>query len=375
MRNQVFPVSHRFWVAVSATVLGTALTACMEPQPTPDLPERPSTAFRMTEVVGGLDAPWSVAPLEGGALITEKSGTLLRLGANGSLAEVSGLPGDIYYVDDPQSQAGLFDVVATPNSDRVYISYAYGTPDANGTALMRARLSGNGLREVEVMFRSTPKATNAHYGGKIVVPPDGMPLLTTGDAFVLREAAQDSANTLGKIVRVGESGAEIHSLGHRNPQGLAVDRATGEVWQHEHGPRGGDELNLIQAGGNYGWPIVTAGVDYNGMRISPFETSAEAGGGFTDPVHGWTPSIAASGLAIYRGDLFPDWQGDALVGALAGESLRRLDMENGEVVGEEILLSDLEARIRDVREAPDGSVWVLTNEGEGQSRLLSFAPL
>ena len=299
MRNQV----------VMGLLSSGIVAGCMEPQVPPELPARASSAFAMTELAAGLDAPWSVAPLEdGGALITEKSGRLLRLRAGGTRVEIGGLPDDIHYLADPQSQAGLFDVVPAPDfaeTGTLYISYAYGTAEANGTALVRARLQGERLEGIETLFRSTPKGTNAHYGAKVVVMPDGAVVMSTGDAFVLREAAQGLDNTLGKIVRVTDAGADVHSLGHRNPQGLALDRETGTLWEHEHGPRGGDELNRIEAGSNYGWPIVTEGVDYNGMRISPFETSAEAGGGFTDPVHGWTPSIAASGLAIYRGELFP----------------------------------------------------------------------
>ena len=378
-----------------ALALGSALTllsvsACMEPQPAPTLPERPSTEFRVDTLAEGLDKPWSVAPLpDGGALITEKPGTVKRLSPDGGLTTLTGGPTP-YYVDDPQSQAGLFDVVLAPDfeaSNRIFLSSAVGTPEDNATALFAATLREDRIIGLTEIFRATSKDTNAHYGAKIVAHPDGTVFLTTGDAFTLREEAQSADSTLGKVVRVGADGAipsdnpelgdgtgptAVWSLGHRNVQGLALDPATGELWEHEHGPRGGDELNLIAVGANYGWPIVTAGTDYNGLRISPFETSAEAGGGFTDPVHGWTPSIAASGLVIYRGDLFPEWQGDALVGALAGRSLRRIDLEDGASVGEEKLLADLDARIRDVREAPDGSVWILTNEDN--SRLLRLAP-
>ena len=362
-------------LGVSAAVLA----GCMEPQPAPEIAERPSTDFSVTELAGGLDAPWSVAPLPGGgALVTEKAGRLLRVDG-GALSEIGPLPGDLYYTEVANSQAGLFDIVLGEDFEetgRVWLSYAYGTAEANGTALATARLVGDRLEGLETVFRADSKDTNAHYGAKVVALGDGTIAMSTGDGFVYREAAQDMASTLGKIVRVrvdgapagSAAGSAVWSLGHRNVQGLAVDRATGVLWEHEHGPRGGDELNRIEPGANYGWPVVTTGVDYNGMRISPFETAD----GFEPYVHQWTPSVAPSGLAIYRGELFPDWQGDALVGALAGKSLRRVDLEDGVAVGEEKLLGDLGARIRDVREAPDGSVWVLTNEES--SRLLRVAP-
>ena len=375
----------RFTTTLATTLTAAlALAACMEPQVAPDLSARASSAFQVTELAGGLDAPWSVAPLAGGgALVTEKRGRLLRIGADGAKTEITGLPTNLHYVDDPQSQAGLFDVVPASDfadSGTLFISHAFGTPDSNGTALVRAQLVGDRLEGVQTLFESSLKSTNAHYGAKIVELPGGDLLLSTGDAFVLREEAQNSASTHGKVVRVDSETGEsaVFTLGHRNVQGLALDRATGAVWEHEHGPRGGDELNRLEAGSNYGWPIVTQGVDYNGLRISPFETSEAAGGGFADPVHGWTPSVAPSGLTIYQGALFPEWRGDALVGALAGRSLRRVDLEGGQAVGEEVLLGDLGARIRDVREAPDGSVWVLTNEagesGTPAGRLLRLAP-
>ena len=218
--------------------------------------------------------------------------------------------------------------------------------------------------------------------------PDDTLVLTLGDGFAYREDAQKAETHLGKIVRLTRDGGvpadnpfkgktkdgrefkpQIYSLGHRNPQGLAVDRETGILWSHEHGPRGGDELNIITAGANYGWPLATKGRDYQGARITPYESFK----GTVDPVHSWVPSIAPSGLVIYRGDLFPEWSGDALIGGLASRDLRRVDLENGKSVGEEDLLSDLNGRIRDVREARDGAVLVLIESGE-DGRLLRLAP-
>jgi len=363
----------------------STLVGCMEAQPAPDLSEVPSSEFQVDVLADNLKGPWSVAPLpDGGALITQKSGLLLQLSTDGTVAEVVGLP-EIYYIDNPQSQAGLFDVVLASDfaeSSKIYLSYAAGTAEANATALSSARINGKRLEDVTEIFRGTDKDTNAHFGAKILPLPDGSIALSTGDGFTYREAAQDIDSYLGKIIRVNADGSipadnpfregeapAVISYGHRNVQGLALDRDTGLIWEHEHGPRGGDELNSIEVGANYGWPVATTGRDYNGAKISPFDVVE----GFTPYVHQWTPSVAPSGLVIYRGDLFPEWQGDALVGALAGKSLRRIDLNKGEAVGEEILLGDLKARIRDVREAPDGSIWVLTNEGD-TSRLLRLSP-
>ena len=377
-------------IAIGAAL---ALAACMEPQVAPDLPVPDMSRLDVTEIAGGLSTPWSVMPLpDGGAVVTEKAGRIVRIFPDGSKAEVTGGPTP-YYVDSGNSQAGLFDIVPANDfgsTGNVFISSSYGTAEANGTALYAARLDGNRLEGLREIFRSTPKDTNAHYGAKVVALPDGTVAMSTGDAFVYREQAQGLDNTLGKVVRVGADGSvpadnpygnAVWSYGHRNVQGLALDRATGKLWEHEHGPRGGDELNLIERGNNYGWPLVTTGTDYNGLRISPFETSEDYAGF----VHDWTPSIAPSGLAIYRGGMFPEWQGDAILGALAGQSLRRVDLEDGASVGESIIFRTRQvpgegesademgwARIRDVREAADGSLYLVTNEGP-RSRLLRIA--
>lgn len=365
------------------------LTACFEAQPAPDLPERPSTEFTVTEIQTGLNNPWSVAELpDGGFLITEKSGQLLRASGSNERVTIEGLPSDIY----ASGQGGLLDVVLAPDfaaTADVYISYAYGNEDGNGTALLRGQLDGSVLENPIVIFRaSPPKEGNSHFGGRMAFLPDDTLVLSLGDGFAYREDAQKADTHLGKLVRLTRSGhrapgnpfigrddgksneylSEIYSLGHRNPQGLAYDAQTNTLWEHEHGPRGGDELNIIEPGANYGWPLATKGTDYQGARISPYETFE----GTVDAVHGWTPSIAPSGLAIYRGDMFPEWNGDALIGGLASRDLRRVDLENGKSVGEEDLLSDLNGRVRDVRIARDGAVLVLIESGEG--KLLRLTP-
>jgi len=365
------------------------LVGCLEPQPAAELNQRPSTAFNITTIAKGLNSPWSAAELPDGTfLVTEKAGQLLWVMKNGDRTKISGLPKDIFV----SGQGGLLEIVLAPDyqtSREVYLSYAYGTKDANGTALLRAKLEGGALQSPTVIFRaSPPKAASSHFGGKIRFLPDDTVVLTLGDGFSRREDAQNADTHLGKLVRLTRDGGvptdnpfvgqakdgrdfkpQIYSIGHRNVQGLALDAETGLLWSHEHGPRGGDELNLIEPGANYGWPLATKGRDYQGARISPYESFE----GTVDPIHSWVPSIAPSGLVIYRGALFPEWNGDALIGGLASRDLRRVDLENGKSVGEEDLLSDLNGRIRDVRQARDGAVLVLIEGGEG-GRLLRMAP-
>lgn len=323
--------------------------------------------YRLETWAGGLELPWSLAFLPGGgALVTELGGHLRRVSPAGEAGSpIDGVP-PVYFA----GQGGLFDVVLHPDFARnrlVYLSFAEGGPDDNGTAVARGRLAGSTLEDVRIIFRNfSRKDTPVHYGGRMAFLADGSLLLTTGDGFDYREAAQDIASGLGKILRMNDDGTPasgnpfpaspyVYSYGHRNPQGLAV-APDGVIWAHEHGPRGGDELNRIEAGANYGWPAVTHGVDYNGALISPF-TERE---GMVSPVYYWVPSIGPSGLAVYDGGLFPAWRGDLFVGALVDREIRRLDLENERVAAEEPLLSELDARIRDVRNGPDGALYVLT---------------
>lgn len=365
------------------------LAACLEAQPKPDLTERPVSEFSVHTVIEGLDTPWSVAALpNAGYLVTEKNGTLKHVSADGASSIITGLPDDIY----TKQQAGLFDVVLSPDfieNGLVFISYAYGTDNKNGTALMRANLVDGALTDSQIIFRSNPKDTASHYGGRIAILPDRTVILTLGDGFVYREAAQDLSSHLGKIIRVNQDGSiptsnpfygdaeskkAIYSYGHRNVQGLAFDPNENRLWAHEHGPRGGDELNLLEPGANYGWPLATTGTDYSGSKITPYKTFD----GTKAFVHDWVPSIAPSGLVIYRGDKFPTWNGDALVGGLASRSLRRIDLENGKATGEEILLTDIDARIRDVRIDRDDALLIVTNtkkDGEaGGGQILRILP-
>ena len=365
------------------------LVACQEPQPAPDLTTVPSTAFTVTDLQSGLANPWAFAELPDGTfLITEKSGTLLRVSTRGDREEIKGLPADIY----ASGQGGLLEVALAPDfktTSEIYVSYSYGNDDENGTALLRAKLDDGNLINPLVIFRaSPPKAAASHFGGKIAFLPDDTLVLSLGDGFAYREDAQKADTHLGKLVRLTRDGGvpqdnpfigrskdgrefkpQIYSMGHRNVQGLAYDAQTKTLWEHEHGPRGGDELNRIEPGANYGWPLATTGRDYQGARITPYETFD----GTVDAVHGWTPSIAPSGLAIYRGDMFPEWNGDALIGGLASRDLRRVDLENGKSIGEESVLADLDGRIRDVRIGQDGSVLVLIESGTN-GRLIRLTP-
>jgi glucose/arabinose dehydrogenase len=337
-------------------------------------------SYKTTIVASGLDHPWSLAFLpDGSMLVTERSGAL-RVIRDGKLVEaaVTGVPA-VY----AEGQGGLLDVVLDPNfatNSLIYLSYSEGTDEANATAVARARFDGAALQDVTRIYRVSPdKEAGGHFGGRLAFMADGTLLLTTGDGFEYREQAQDKASGLGKIVRittdgkipadnpfVNEAGArpEVWSYGHRNVQGLAIDAATGIVYQTEHGALSGDEANIIVKGGNYGWPIATYSVDYSGAVISPF-TDKE---GTIQPIAVWKPvQLAPSGLAVYRGALFPSWDGDLLVGALAERQVRRLDLTaDGKIAGEEKLFSELKKRIRDVRVGPDGAVYLVTDEEDGE---------
>ena len=374
---------------------GAALaTACFEPQPKPDLPTQPSSQFRLETVADGLPAPWSAAVLpDGGYLVTGKFGKLWRIGADGTRTDIAGLPEAITAFGDnrvaTEGQGGLLDVALSPDfaqTGELFLSYIYGDWDANNTALLRARLDGDRLVDAREIFRALPaKEAGSHFGGKIAVLSDGTLLLSLGDAFALREEAQKPSSHLGSVVRLDRDGgapsdnpdfgegamAELFTIGHRNVQGLAVDPQTGAVWEHEHGPRGGDELNLLRAGANYGWPIVTTGRDYQGARISPRDSDPR----FEAPVRDWVPSVAPSGLAVYRGERFADWNGDLLLGGLASGDLRRVSPDGQ---SETILLGDMKRegdtfRVRDVDVDADGAVLLLVEDPEN-GRLIRLLP-
>jgi len=347
------------------------------------------TDFTITTVAEGLNHPWALQQLPSGHwLITERSGALRLFSAEGTdLGTVSGVPA--VHAD---RQGGLLDVALSPDfaNDRlVYVSYAEDRADGNGTSVARARLSDDerSLGDLQIIFRAYPSYSNSmHYGSRLVFDPEGRLYITLGERSDLqtRPQAQDLGSHLGKIIRinadgsipadnpfVGQEGArpEIWSLGHRNVQGAALNPWTGELWATEHGARGGDEVNIVRGGLNYGWPTIAYGIEYRGGAIGEGLTARE---GLEQPIYYWDPVIAANGAAFYDGAAFPEWQGNLFVSGLGGRHLARLILENDRVVGEERLLADQNQRIRDVQVATDGSVWVVTDEDNG--RLIRIAP-
>lgn len=341
-----------------------------------------ATGWKSVEVVSGLRHPWSIAWMpDGSALITERSGDLRLLNADATLHPdpIGGVPEVLVH-----RQGGLMDVVLHPdfaNNHLVYLSYAHGTPRANHTRIARARLEDHALKDLQVLFTAAPaKSDGFHFGCRMAFLPDGSLIFTVGEG-AKGTPSQDMSSHLGKVLRILDDGSpatdnpfhnridaaqEIYSSGHRNPQGLVVHPKTGKIYATEHGPRGGDELNLVEPGNNYGWPLATYGYEYSGPRVSP-HTSLP---GMTDPIVVWTPSIAASGLDFYFGDKFPQWQGDLFAGGLVLKQVRRIRFEGDSIVGQETLQFD--KRIREVRAGPDGYLYVLTDERNGQ--LLRIVP-
>jgi glucose/arabinose dehydrogenase len=343
------------------------------------------SAVRLVTVAEGLENPWGMAFLpDGRLLVTERPGRLRIVAKDGKLGRpLEGLPA-VHAVN----QGGLLDVALDPDFASnllVYLSYTEPRDGGNGTAVARGRLTDGGLAGVEVIFRQQPTVKGGHhFGSRLVFARDGRLFVTLGDRFTERKRAQTLDSHLGKVVRIERDGKvpadnpfvgrkdalpEIWSYGHRNVQGAALHPATGELWTNEHGPRGGDELNRTLAGLNYGWPVVTYGVEYSGAKISDSPTAP----GIEPPVHHWVPSIATSGLLFYTGDRFPKWKGSAFVGGLASKQVARLGMDGNRVVGEERLLEGVvNERVRDVEQGPDGLIYLLTDEKKG--RLLRIEP-
>lgn len=334
--------------------------------------------YRVTTLADDLDHPWSLATLpDGRLLVTERAGRL-RVIAEGRLREqpVAGLPPVL-----AEGQGGLFEVL--PDADfaqnqTLYLSFAAGTHAANATRVVSARLDGNTLADVRTVFEARPLKQGAvHFGARMVQLRDGSLVIALGDGFAYREQAQDLRSHLGKIVRIGRDGSvppdnpfvgrsdalpEIYSYGHRNVQGLVYDAASGALYAHEHGPRGGDELNRIEPGRNYGWPLVTHGLDYTGAMVSPYSERP----GLEPPLLHWTPSIAPAGLALYRGSAFADWNDSLIVVALATREARRVPLSGGRPWTQQSLFSELRQRLRDVRVAADGGLYLLTDANPGQ---------
>ncbi len=349
---------------------------------------RDGVKIQVQEVAKGLRLPWAVEILpDGRFLVNERGGTMRIVSADGKLTEVTGVPPVL-----AQGQGGLLDVALDPafaTNRTIYFSYSEPREGGNGTNLAKAVLNESGgsasLSGVAVIFRQMPTfQSTLHFGSRIAFAPDGKLFLTLGERSLpaSRVQAQDLGSHFGKVIRIntdgsapadnpfaGRAGAkpEIWSYGHRNVQGAAIDSATGKLWTVEHGPRGGDELNHPEAGKNYGWPVITYGVDYPGPPIGEGIQKKE---GMEQPVYYWDPVIAPSGLIVYRGALFPQWQGSIFIGGMNPGKLVRLQMDGDRVAGEEWLLTDLNERIRDVQQGPDGSIYVATDGG----RLLRVRP-
>lgn len=342
-------------------------------------------SYQVRTLVTGLDRPWSVAFLpDGRLLVTEMGGRLLVVTPAGKVFAIAldGLPP----VFRQGGTVGLMDVAVDPDFARngwIYLTMGYGEAGANGTRLVRAELERESVKNVRVLFSSTPKPRAGNNGGRIAFLRDGTLALTVGDGNWRREEAQNPANHLGTVVRLSREGRppadnpfagrpgaapEVYSLGHRNPQGIAVDPVNGDLLLTEHGARGGDEINRIVAGGNYGWPLITAGIDYPFARVTPFRRLE----GFIDPLLEWAPSIAPSGLAVVSGPLFPDWRGDLLVPALRGRAVVRVQRDGRRIVGQQTLLANLDRRMRDVKVGPDGAIYVLTDGADAS--LLRLSP-
>ena len=331
-------------------------------------------AFRVVEIVRGLEQPWSLAFLpDGRLLVTEKAGRL-RIVKDGRLEAqpVAGLPEITVH-----GQGGLLDVALHPRfaeNNLVYLSYAARGADGVGTEAARGRLAGNRLENVQVIFRQSPKGNRGqHFGSRLVFDRAGLLYITLGDRGEMSRA-QKPDDHAGSVIRLHDDGRvpkdnpfvgkpgwkpEKYTLGNRNQQGAALHPASGALWTHEHGPQGGDEVNIIRAGANYGWPVITYGANYGtGTRIG--EGTAKPG--MAQPIHTWVPSIAPSGMAFYTGDKFPKWRGDLFVGALKDQMLVRLKLDGDKVVHEERLLKGALGRIRDVRAGPDGFLYLLNDE-------------
>jgi len=346
-----------------------------------------AAGYRIETVASGLEHPWSLAFLpDGRMLVTERPGRLrlIEPGPNGQPQlrdePVAGVPAVM-----ARGQAGLFDVVLGPDfatSGQVLLSFAHGSPDANHLRVVRARFDGRQLLDVEPVFTTQPaKAESQHFGGRMAWLPDGSLLMGMGDGNLDRTDAQRLHTHLGKLLRIQADGSvpadnpfvsrtdalpEIYTFGHRNPQGLVV--VDGVPYAHEHGARGGDELNRIKSGANYGWPVTTGGIDYTYARITPYRSLP----GIEPPLVEWTPSIAPAGLAWYDGGLFPAWRDSLLVAALVERSVRRVPMSGGSPGQQEVLFRELGERIRDVRAGPEGAIYLLTDSPDG--RVLRVVP-
>jgi glucose/arabinose dehydrogenase len=372
--------------SIATSFLAVFFAAPVLAQPA-DVMSSEKTKFKVETMAAGLENPWAITFLpDGRKLITERPGKLRLLDKDGKLSEVPGVP-EVAAV----GQGGFLDVVIAPDfekSQRIYFTFAEPRGIVNGTAVAHARLAGEGgkskLEDVTVIFRMEPgRGGGFHFGSRLAFAPDGNLFVTLGERNAM-QPAQDLTGHLGKVVRIAPDGSvpkdnpfvkredvrpEIWSYGHRNPQGAAIHPVSGKLWTNEHGARGGDEINIPEAGKNYGWPVISYGRHYSGAKIGE-GTHKE---GMEQPIHYWDPSIGPSGMAFYTGDAFPAWKGNLFIGAMPLRHLQRLELDGEKVVHEERLLIGLGERIRDVRQAPDGTIWVLTDGRSGRALRLSPA--
>ncbi len=376
----------RFVARIAVLVLLAAEASPAQPADPLANPVGSRTRHRVAEVATGLRAPWSIAFLpDGNALITEKHGSLRLFSAGTLMPEpLAGLPQALQKAD-----AGYLGLAIDPRfatTRHIFLCASMGTSEANSPAVIRASLAATGVEDAKVIFSAKPlKKGEGHPGCRLQFLPDGPLLATFGDGYDYAPQAQLLDSHLGKVIRINPDGTvprdnpfvrragalpEIYTWGHRNVQGIAIRPGTREVYIHEHGARGGDEVNLLRSGSNYGWPRVTFGIDYSGASIS----AATSAPGFEPPRFYWVPSIAPSGMTFYDGDRFPEWRGDLFVGALAARALYRLDFERGQIVGQEVLLAERKERIREVRQGPDGALYVLTDAAAGKLLRIEPAP-
>ncbi|MDX3904987.1 MAG: PQQ-dependent sugar dehydrogenase [Pigmentiphaga sp.] len=385
-------MKRRVWCmawSVAAFIAGTLAVQAQPARPGSDVPMTKAalpTGVTLSAWGEDLEHPWGLALLpQGGALVTERPGRLRVVSRQGELsAPVAGTP-----KVDARGQGGLLDVALHPDFERnglVYLTYSEAGPGGNSTAVARGRLvQENGqwrFADSRVVFRQAPKhSSTLHFGSRLVFARDGKLFVTLGDRYSRRNDAQALDTHHGKVVRIEDDGAvpadnpfrgrqgalpETWSLGHRNSQGAALHPSTGELWMVEHGPRGGDELNIARAGKNYGWPRYTYGEEYSGGKIGE-EASPP---GFDPPLHSWVPSVSPSGLAFYTSQAIPQWTGSLFTGALSGQALVRLQLDGEKVVREERLLTDMGRRIRDVEVGPEGELYLLTDARQGQILVL-----
>lgn len=384
MKRTTNPIRSTALAATAAlSVAGPALAETLRTEYQP---------IELEAVTEGLNHPWGMTFLpDGDLLVTERGGRLLRVGLDGSVTAIDGVPEVA-----ARGQGGLLDLALHPgyvdeDNGWIYFTWSQGAPDGvnSATTLSRGRLDGDALVDVEQLFIQDRFSTpGRHYAGRLAWLPDGTLLMSIGDRGAEPRRAQDLADHAGKLLRLNADGsapddnphvghddaaAEVWTYGNRNIQGLVVHPATGEVWSVEHGPRGGDELNRMVAGSNYGWPIVSRGRDYrSGEKY--FEDTQRSMDGVIDPYVDWTPGLHPSGLVVLTDDTFPAWQGNFLAGGLATEQIRRIVFEGGEVVHEERLIQGEVGRVRDLEIGPDGFVYLVTDNGENADGVWRIRP-